>query len=195
MTKNPEAEINRVNISVRDFEEAHGYLAAYDSNLEVVIQRALLTAAIVAYSRPFKKSRGGTDGQSTRSISSLFDASLDENQKSLHSKIIELRDQGVAHSDFDCKPTRRIPSAPKSVMMWSKSFDVLSHEIDIVSFRDLAWIRYHRCIERLSQLQGSSSSNGSLELPDGVSKNRDALEVKEGEITLHIKLQDMNPFN
>ena len=52
---NLDAEFNRWSISKRDFEEAHEYLKAFDTNADGTIQRALLSAAIVAYARPFKK--------------------------------------------------------------------------------------------------------------------------------------------
>ena len=193
MSDDLEAERNRVNISIKDLEEAHDYLNAYNNGLDVVIQRALLTAAIVAYSRPFKKNNPGSSTQSIHQISTLLEAPMDANQKTLHHKIIRLRDQGVAHSDFDRKPTQRVPSAPKSVMMWSRPFDVLSEDINVESFRDLAWKLKWCCVDRLFQINKEPQCPAdSAGLPPGVQVENGAMAVTEGEVVLRIKLSDMS---
>ena len=92
------AEFNRLNISKHDFNEAHEYLEIFDSATDPIIQRALLSSAIIAYSRPFKPSYG-KPFEATKSIS-FPDDLFDSMGISLHRRIIALRDQGLAHSDF-----------------------------------------------------------------------------------------------
>lgn len=189
MADNSDAELNRINISIKDLDEAHEYLKAYNEGLDAVIQRALLTAAIVAYSRPFKRSAPGTDKKSAVKISSEVEDLLDETQQDLHAKVIELRDKAVAHSDYDRKPTQRMPSAPCSVMMWSKTFDVLSENVDVDRFRDLAWKVHCLCIDRLFQIGKVEQSLGAR-LPPAVSIENGAMAVTEGELALRIKISD-----
>ena len=52
--------------------------------------RALLSAAIIEYGKPFKKSRG---------IDKIDDAIIPEKYKELHDKLIKSRDKFVAHID------------------------------------------------------------------------------------------------
>ena len=58
------ATFNRLSISRHDFEEAHQYLKLRSEELHPFIQRALVTAAVVAYARPFKGSRGNHSSRS-----------------------------------------------------------------------------------------------------------------------------------
>ncbi len=185
------AEFNRVSISIKDMEEASAYLVAYSDDQEEVIRRALLTAAIVAYARPFKRSNAGASGQSTRKLSDFVETRMDERQRALHDKVIALRDQGVAHSDYDKKPTRRVPSAPRSVARWSKPFDVLSEFIDIAIFREVTRQIENQCISRLFVLTREGRPHGHSELPASVSVQGGVMTVNDGELKLQVKLQDL----
>ncbi len=130
-----EAEFNRWTLSRHDFEEAHEYLSVFDSHTDATVQRALLSASIVAYARPF--SRHYENPKAHKNIPRP-DAILDSASLALHDKIIKLRNQGIAHSDYERKPTARVPIDSPGVMSWSKPFNPLSEGIDIAAFRALA---------------------------------------------------------
>jgi hypothetical protein len=151
-----DAEFNRWSISKHDFDEAHDYLKAFDPSMDGIVQRALLSAAIVAYGRPFK--RNDTNPKAARSIS-IPDEFFNDEQKALHDKVIGLRDRGIAHSDFDLKPTARVPRNDTGVMTWSKPFNPLSEGINIASFRDIAWRLHMHCFDEMSRL--NNQMNGA----------------------------------
>lgn len=60
-----EAQFNRAYISEKDFIEASEFLAAYRSRHSAPVRRAILVAAIVAYSRPFTANNGGASKRAT----------------------------------------------------------------------------------------------------------------------------------
>lgn len=182
---NLNAEFNRWSISSHDFEDAHEYLKAIDPSIDGTIQRALLSAAIVAYGRPFK--RNDTNPKAHRCISlpaDLFDAT----SLGLHDKIIGLRDRGIAHSDFDLKPTARVQRNDSGVMTWSKPFNPLSEGISIESFRVMAWRLHMHCVSEMfrlnNQLNGApESATQSTPPPEGAST------------TITFKLSEFKPKN
>lgn len=55
------------------------------------------TTAIISYARPFSESRGGFPKLSLR----MINVQLDDQLKALHQRILELRNQVIAHSDAD----------------------------------------------------------------------------------------------
>ncbi len=128
------AEFNRWTLSRRDFEEAQSYLNAFNSSMDPIVQRALLSAAIIAYARPFSHHHAHPKAeQKIKLPADFFDAeSLD-----LHERVLTLRNKCIAHSDYDRKPTARIPIDSTGVMTRTKPFNPLYEGIDIVSFRDL----------------------------------------------------------
>lgn len=176
-----DAKLNRWTISRHDFEEAHEYLQAFVSSTDPVIQRALISAAIVAYGRPFTPNFG--EPKAVRSIT-LPEDIFDPDGFRLHEKILQLRNKGIAHSDYTLKPTARVPSAASGLMTWSKPFNPLSEGINIDKFRDMAWQLHMRCFEEASklnnQLNGAPipASQGSSP-PAGVAIN---LSIKLSEL-------------
>lgn len=174
MNEQLESDFNRVNLSSKDFEEAHQYLSGYSPDLSLVLQRALLTAAVIAYARPFTKNRGHRDGLATARLPIAVADVLDHDKRALHNRIIDLRDRGIAHSDYSLKPTRRVARQDTAIMTWSKPFDILSELIDVQAFRDLAWAMHCHCVNAIfalgKQLQDQSTTaplDARSELPDG----------------------------
>src|SRR5687768_1392878 len=83
-----DAQFNRANISYKDFEEAEQYLLAHETTESDVIRRALLTAAVIAYTRRFKKSESGT--ASTPFLPAAATRGLDNEERALHQSILSL---------------------------------------------------------------------------------------------------------
>jgi len=182
-----ESRFNRVNMSAKDFEEAHSYLAEFDPDLPMVLQRALLTSAVVAYARPFKKSRGAREGSASAKLPIDIGALLDGSQIALHERIIDLRDRGVAHSDFSMKPTRRVARQDIAIMAWSKPFDILGEFVAVKAFRDLAWAMHCHCVNAIFTL-GKQLRNHSAAAP------LDArTELPAGNLSLRIPLSAFAP--
>lgn len=96
---------NRLLLSYNDFRQAHevasvlvegDYYEKYPENRTIV--HALNLAAIVAYARPFKNSRGEL---ALRKLPDEILNGFSEEQLELHSQIIADRDTMMAHSDAD----------------------------------------------------------------------------------------------
>jgi hypothetical protein len=130
-----DAQFNRANISHKDFEEAERYLVAYDETRSVVIQQALITAAVIAYARPFKQSNSG--GASTPFLPAAATRALAVEEQELHQVILNLRDQAIAHSDFTKKATRRVQSFATGFVTLSRPFDITSELRNVPLFLQL----------------------------------------------------------
>ena len=159
MEEKVELQFNRVSISKSDFAEAREYLEELNDNLSTIVQRGLITAAIVAYSRPFTKNRPGKEQKATNTLQSSMTKILNQKEKELHRKILTLRHEGIAHSDFDRKPTSRVPFEGSGVLIRSKPFDLLSEGIDISMFKAMAESMESYCVTRLIELNRSIASN------------------------------------
>ena len=174
MSEHLEATFNRLKLSERDFSEAHEYLERYPQASEIVMQRALIVSAIVAYSRPFKKNYGSKADADTSLVlpPSFFEEQSDQ---ALHDKVIQLRDEGIAHSDYDRKPTRRVEAQGRGFMTRSKPFDPLAELDDIERFKRIAWRLKFHCVDKMfiidRQLKGSDDkaviSAKGIELVEG----------------------------
>ncbi len=182
-----ESRFNRVNMSSKDFEEAHCYLAEFRANLPVVLQRALLTAAVVTYARPFKNSREGREGSASAKLPIDIGTLLSVEHIALHERIIDLRDRGIAHSDYSLKPTRRVARQDTAIMAWSKPFDILGELLDVNVFRDLAWAMHCHCVNAIFVL-GKQLREQSMAAPLDA---RGALP--DGAISLRIPLSAFAP--
>lgn len=115
----------RLVIASHDFEEAHSYLFQFKSEYPIPLQSAIATAAIVAYCRPFKRSNPGADRKSDPRIEFDISEVLEDFELTQHLVVIDLRDRGVAHSDFDLKPSERLPSPEGGALSSSKRFSPL----------------------------------------------------------------------
>jgi hypothetical protein len=147
-----EAQFHRANISTRDFEEAECYLRAYKSRFSNPIKRAVLVAAIVAYARPFTQNKEGQHRKATASLAVSPNKILTETERQLHHKVIALRHEAVAHSDFDRKPTRRIFSTSRGFVTQAKLFDVLGERINIQAFQSIAAKMNKHCVDTMFRL-------------------------------------------
>ena len=126
-----EAQFNRVFISKYDFKEAEEYLLSYKLELDDVIKRAILVAAVISYSRPFTKNEGGKNGKSTSILKGSVNKILKESGEiEFHEKILDLRKKAVAHSDFSKNPTRLIEASKKGTTVSHRKFDLLVEILD-----------------------------------------------------------------
>lgn len=147
-----DAILNRANISIKDFEEAKNYLEAYNTTLSDTLKRAVLVAAIIAYARPFTINKGGDKKMATSTLKAKPEKKLEKRELELHKKIIDLRNRGVAHSDYDLRPTRIVEKRKHGFLTVSQGFDVLSQDIPIETFLSICEKMKTHCIEALFNL-------------------------------------------
>ena len=180
-----EQEINRLNISEKDFGEAHDYLSELALFDAAIVRRALLTSAIIGYSRPFTKNAGGALSRAKKRIVFPYDSGFDESDSELHERLLALRNKSVAHSDFDTKPTGRIPGTSGSVFTWSKPFDVLGEQIDLEKFKLLTWRMKCFCVQKMLDLNAGCESE-----PTG---REDIIPKHDVEFQLRVPLSSFKP--
>lgn len=96
---------NRLLLSYNDFKQAHevafelvdnDYYEKYPENRHLV--HALNLAVIIAYSRPFKVSRGQL---ALKTLPEDFLSGFDEEKMEIHHQVLNDRDTMMAHSDAD----------------------------------------------------------------------------------------------
>lgn len=134
---------NRLFLAFRDMQDAMRYLDAYAELYQMQRDRgnsvffdhceAILSAAIVAYCRPFKKSR--SQGQAAPKLAA---DSLDavRQQQVLHTLLETKRDSFIAHADWEARPTAFLRIDGDAVLRQSPMPSV--HKgLDIEDFREL----------------------------------------------------------
>ncbi len=144
-----EAQFNRAHISERDFEEAYTYLSSYTEDLPDPLRRALLVATIISYARPFLSSDGGSAGQATETLSGNPGKILTKEENSLHKRVLTLRNEAVAHSDYKIKAVSRVQALETGFLTQSRLHDVLSERIDINLFLSITKKMKQHCISVL----------------------------------------------
>lgn len=153
-----EAQFNRARISEKDFIEASEFLAAYRSRYSATVRRAILVAAIVAYSRPFTANNGRASKRTTPTlIGNPKKILADQADYMLHARILEVRNQAIAHSDEGRNPVRRVMGQRTGFVMWVRLFDVLSENINVRSFRAIVKRMIGHCRTTLSLLNSRLS--------------------------------------
>jgi hypothetical protein len=146
------AQLNRARLSSDDFEEASQYIANIDDVQDDVLKRALLTAAIVAYSRPFTNNSGGLGKHATSQLSVSLRRLFTVKELEFHDKLLALRNEVVAHIDYDRKPVRRLEGTAAGFTMSGKPFDLLSERIDVKLFREMCAALKQHCVDRMMEL-------------------------------------------
>ena len=117
---------NRVFLTFKDMTYASSYLEAHkaleenylDKNTTeyVDLGEAVLIAAVVTYCRPFKRSRSRefADGLLDPNQIGLFESKNE--LQALHDRLLELRDQAIAHADWTHHSTEVLETSEKSVL-------------------------------------------------------------------------------
>lgn len=138
---------NRLARVSSDMQEVQNYLAAYSALLSMdsghprhlaAIPHALLSAAIVSYSRGFLKS--DSSGKACRRLEfRLLPIAGVEWAAQLHEMIINRRNQAVAHADWEHHNTELVESTdPVGGPLRVRSVANIYQSIDLNFFRALA---------------------------------------------------------
>ncbi|CEJ48965.1 hypothetical protein Xkhy_05785 [Xanthomonas axonopodis pv. khayae] len=102
--------------------------------------RGLITAGIVAYARPFSGNEKHPETNPSPSFSLRY---LTNTERSLHARIIELRNKAVAHSDADQNPVR-VDACASNALIFSPSFyDPLVESPNLPAMQALAKTARH----------------------------------------------------
>lgn len=148
---------NRLARAIGDMEETQHYLIVLwklgSGSLKInedfiakSIRKAAFVAAIIAYSRPFKKSN--SDGNADRSLNITDQALFSGAPRlyALHNKIIEKRDRAVAHADWKYHPSELIGIQEDFTIRNSPRPDY-TEGITLDAFQRLSELVCKKCIE------------------------------------------------
>ncbi len=154
------AQIHRMILSEDDFYEAEKYLLCFEQKLidNENIKRALLLAAIISFARSFLKSEDHPKAVSKlpKNVTRIF---LNDDERELHQKIISLRNQALAHSDYNYKPVIWSGGVENGFSFQASSFNLLSEEIDIKQFLLLARKLKGYCTSKQFELNSKVINN------------------------------------
>jgi hypothetical protein len=168
---NSALEANRYHLSKKDCEAALKYLYACvelkkkdeesGENQYSCHQEGLRIAAIISYSRPFKRSesKGFAAPSITVDLPQVFNSV--EDHVSLHKSIIERRDKAVAHSDWEFHNTKIVESSPDTSLVSRKSSVVHFSEIDLEMFITIAKAMALHCSCRSYEIDTNARQEGS----------------------------------
>ena len=144
------AQLNRTLLSAGDFREACDclrYVQKLDlSATDVVVHRALLTAAVIAYCRPFSGNTANemATGQAAVKLNALFS----DEQRLLHGKLNALRNEAVAHSDYNRRPVGRTHGNLTGFSIWGANFDLLREGLDVDVWEQMCERLAGECFQR-----------------------------------------------
>lgn len=149
---------NRLFLAFNDMREAMRYLDAYAELAEMQRERgdsfffdhceAILSAAIVAYCRPFKKSR--SQGQAAPKLTTESLDAIREHQE-LHALLETKRDTFIAHADWGARSTTFIRIDGNAVLRQSPMPSV--HKgLNIEDFRELVKAVGYECRRKAFEL-------------------------------------------
>ena len=146
------AQLHRARLSSDDFEEAHQYLSQFDKATDGTLKRGLLTASVICYCRPFTAIRGGFSPHATAQLRVSLSKLLSSQERTLHIKLMTLRNEVVAHTAYSRKPVRRVKGSASGFTMTGKLFDLLSERLDTKMFLEMSVALKGHCFNSMMQL-------------------------------------------
>jgi hypothetical protein len=147
------AQLNRTRLSSDDVSEALKYIEKFLENTnDVVLKRALLIAAVVCYALPFTNNQNVPTEQATSQLGVNLKNLFRNEELSLHEKLISLRNEAVAHIEYDRNPVKRLEGTASGFSMSGPSFDLLNEGIDLKLLADMCSALKGHCVKVLLKL-------------------------------------------
>ena len=156
-------QANRYALTVLDMDDVTQYLACCvqlgqipDTDTRAkwyVARHGLLSAAIVAYCRPFQRSY--SEGFATRSISADKIEAIQQfrERSALHALLVQKRNSFVAHADWTARSVKIISSGQEEMSMVPSAPDLWAG-VDLSEFEQLAGaVRAECVVKALDQAQ------------------------------------------
>jgi len=152
----------RTALSRRDFHEACEFLQALPGATNKVTRYSLITAAIIAYSRPFSGNEKDPNAEADRTLHLDPTTILSDSQLLLHNEILRLRNKLVAHAEFAESPVRLLDSQPDGMTLHGpyietngRYYDLRDFllEIDMAAFTRIADLFAAQCQNEMFKLK------------------------------------------
>jgi hypothetical protein len=135
-------KFHRVTIAFEDFEEALAYIEQAKLHRRGSLEhQALVSMAVICYSRPFSPNEKRADAKAQSRLSAEDLGDLSSSEKQLHDLCTTTRNKAVAHSEYDYNPTEFNASG----QIWSRHFCIYDAEINLAEFESLIRGRIDAC--------------------------------------------------
>lgn len=148
--KQIDRQISRVLISIKDMQGCLEFTSAWDASLSKSLRRALITATVISYARPFSKNNDHPKATETHSFSLN---NLKQEERRLHVHLCNLRKKAIAHSDFtmsSCRPIEYLGST--RVVIAKRMYDPLAEASKMPDIHSLATTVHKLLKGKLSEL-------------------------------------------
>jgi len=98
--------LNRLTISRHDFDKCLKLLYNLpNQEYGSIVYEALLLSAIIFYARPFSCNEKRNDSKAESRVDLAVIDQLNEDERQLHDRLLELRNKAVAHAEWTFHPT------------------------------------------------------------------------------------------
>ncbi len=175
----------RLAMSNRDLLECDGYLRTLINGFlqpssdeysdHNIIRRSLISAAIVAYSKPFGGNSGADISTKQIDVQDFIGPNFD---LKLHKKILELRNKAVAHGDADIVPVQLIDHNIEGMLVVAELpldlFSEISPEIMLSNVHNLLeniQSHLHQYSDELREIPGALGERFDLSIKENASNN------------------------
>ena len=129
------AQFARLHISQHDFEEAEEYLDEMSRHDSEAARRALLSASVIAYARPFTQNDPSSEDRATSHVPTRLLRDLSAEERMLHSRLLELRNKAVAHSSYASRPIQQVTVMETGFSVTGTYFDLTAEGLDQAMFK------------------------------------------------------------
>ena len=154
-------QLHRAVVSARDFRKAASFLAAAHSTTGMRTDwEACVLMAIICYARPFSRNERGK-APADPTLSGVNVGAIVGVDRTLHDRILTLRNKAVAHAESRFYPVKLVPPDPEDVAigLTALSFDdsgtwhVHTEIIDYVTFAAMTDRMLRACYSRVCELE------------------------------------------
>lgn len=164
-------QVHRIRISIKDLDECIEYTKEMTHASSTIARRALLTAAIVSYVRPFSGNSNHEMAASQPKFS--VSKSLTASERELHERICKIRDTSIAHSDFEMNQVQAEQFYHNGLALKTNFYDPLSELLNSEQIWSLANKVKHLLAMKMHELSskvGGEKSSSTELLPEGVTE-------------------------
>jgi hypothetical protein len=135
-------KFHRFTIALDDFEEALAYIEQAKLHRRGSLEhQALVSMAVICYSRPFSPNEKRADAKAQSRLSEEDLGTFSSSEKQLHDLCTTSRTKAVAHSEYDYNPTEINDSS----QIWSRHFCIYDAEINLAELESLIRGRIDAC--------------------------------------------------
>lgn len=164
----PSRTIWRLRLAARDFENAAKFIgAAGKHDMASLEHEALLECALIRYARPFSGNERRADAKAdSRLMPEVVDpARVLGEDFALHTRVLNLRNTVVAHSEAERNPVAVMPPAEgtggkHAAGFVSRRWHIVNEQLDLEAFARIADLMRAKCMNKLADFTRTGTVAG-----------------------------------